>query len=362
MPSNQRFIIMNFSKIIFVFLLNTLTVLFIAEGQMITGTWNGKIGKQKAEIKIILKGDSLTGTSYYYDSETSFRRYSLKGYFDKNSNEAIWWDDQLLDEKTGKPNKGSQNKIPLLSSADFNCPGSGKMMLDGKATEKENQSISKGDLHLDKIQTPLFNDEWDFVIDNYTVGANDPDIIDSIESISGTTNTNDVVIIEKPVQTTPERIEEPIAKKIIQEPVEPPKKEEIKTIPQVTTKPIEKKFTERTKVFTKEIPLSGDSIELRFYDNAEVDGDSISLFLNNKLVFEHIRLTAVAYTIKLSVNDLQENNELVMVAENLGSIPPNTSYMVAIVSGERYDARLASTEGSSAMIRLAKKTEKTASQ
>jgi len=44
-----------------------------------------------------------------------------------------------------------------------------------------------------------------------------------------------------------------------------------------------------------------------------------------------------------------------MVAENLGTIPPNTSYMVAIASEQRYDAYLASNEGSSAMIRLIKK-------
>ena len=58
--------------------------------------------------------------------------------------------------------------------------------------------------------------------------------------------------------------------------------------------------------------------------------------------------------VNISVNDLKQSNELVMVAENLGTIPPNTSYMVAIVKDERYDARLASTEGSSAMIRLVK--------
>jgi len=44
-----------------------------------------------------------------------------------------------------------------------------------------------------------------------------------------------------------------------------------------------------------------------------------------------------------------------MVAENLGAIPPNTSYMVALVEGKRYDAQLASTENSSAMIKLIKK-------
>ncbi len=36
--------------------------------QMITGTWKGRINSQKVEIKIIQKGDSLTGTSYYYES------------------------------------------------------------------------------------------------------------------------------------------------------------------------------------------------------------------------------------------------------------------------------------------------------
>jgi hypothetical protein len=117
----------------------------------------------------------------------------------------------------------------------------------------------------------------------------------------------------------------------------------------------EEKFVSRKKTFVKEIPVAGDSIELRFYDNAIVDGDSISLFLNDKLIFQHIALTEKAYIIKLAVNDLDTTNELTMVAENLGSIPPNTSYMVVIVGEERYDARLESTEGSSAMVRFVKK-------
>jgi len=60
----------------------------------------------------------------------------------------------------------------------------------------------------------------------------------------------------------------------------------------------------------------------------------------------------------LPVADLQQSNELVMVAENLGSIPPNTSLMIAMVAGKRYEARLASTENSSALIRFVKETEK----
>ena len=132
--------------------------------------------------------------------------------------------------------------------------------------------------------------------------------------------------------------------------------EKEKEVPLIPAKPltIEEKFVVRTQKHVLDIPIQGDSIELRFYDNAEIDGDSITLFLNQKMVFQHIFLKLKPYVIKLAVKDLNETNELVMVAENLGRIPPNTSYMVAIVDGQRYEANLQSTEEISAMIKLIK--------
>jgi hypothetical protein len=59
----------------------------------------------------------------------------------------------------------------------------------------------------------------------------------------------------------------------------------------------------------------------------------------------------------LSVAELGETNELIMVAENLGSIPPNTSLMIAYINDIRYEARLESTENTSAMIRFFKTTQ-----
>jgi hypothetical protein len=212
----------------------------------------------------------------------------------------------------------------------------------------------------------LFKDEWDFIINNYTQGANDPDLIDSVALVA-----NQPTTIEKPVgaiEETSKTISEPLVKKedairndsprvkneIVNVPVS---KQETKIGTAITSPTIEQKFTSREKVLTKEIPLTADSIELRFYDNAEIDGDSISLFLNGKLIFEHIRLTEKAYVLKLATSELLENNELIMVAENLGAIPPNTSYMVAIIGDKKYDAQLASSENSSAMIRLKKQRE-----
>ena len=64
--------------------------------------------------------------------------------------------------------------------------------------------------------------------------------------------------------------------------------------------------------------------------------------------------SCLPHAIKLAVAGLAEESELVMVAENLGAIPPNTSYMVAMAGGNRYTANLSSTEESSAVIRLRK--------
>ncbi|MBA2761790.1 MAG: hypothetical protein H0U39_07495 [Segetibacter sp.] len=150
-------------------------------------------------------------------------------------------------------------------------------------------------------------------------------------------------VLEPPVAKAP-----PIAKTTltpaIQKKVEPAK---LATIDEL--------FITRKKILTKEIPIEGDSLQLHFYDNAEVDGDSITLYLNNKMIFTHVRLTASPYVVTLQVKDLAESNELVMVAENLGSIPPNTALMIAMVGSKRYKAYLESTEGSSSLIRFTKK-------
>ena len=323
---------------------------------MITGVWKGKINKKKAEVKLIQKGDSLVGTCYYYESETNYRRYSIKGYFDPNTHEGIWWDDQLLEEKTGKLSLNTPGKIPYLSSADFNCPGSDKMLLEGDAALKNKRESIQGPVLLEKTNETLFPDEWDFIIENYTLGANDPYYIDSVSSIA---STPVIVPLEKTTQQVEKTVEnkEPVKVNDRVVNVDPVRVEPVQKTEQKLTvkKTIEEEFKIREKIIATDIPITGDSIELSFYDNAEIDGDSISLFLNNKLIFQHIRLTDAAYTIKLPVNELNENNELVMVAENLGTIPPNTSYMLAIVDNKRYEAMLKSTEESSAVIKLTKR-------
>src|SRR6267154_2033968 len=91
------------------------------QAQPITGIWKGKMGSTRVELKLIRKGDSLIGTSYYYDSKSNYRRYSVKGYFDGTTNDVIWWDDVLIEDKNPHHFMGT-GPAALLAMADFNCP------------------------------------------------------------------------------------------------------------------------------------------------------------------------------------------------------------------------------------------------
>jgi hypothetical protein len=332
----------------------------LASAQTITGAWKGKIGSTNTELKLIKKGDSLLGTSYYYTSQNKYRRYAVKGYFDPNNNTVVWWDDEMLEDRLTGRIFGA-DKEAMLAVADFNCPGEDHMRLDGESTERDDKDKPKGTVQLQKIRSSSFPDEWDFVLKNYIYGANDPYIIDSINNL------------RRAPKIIPEEKESELASTAVK-PVEKDKAAIAVAAPPIAEKKVaapapvaaapvasssaQQKFTTRIKKLATVIPISGETIELKFYDNAVVDGDSIAVFLNDKMLFEHVRLNNKPYILKLNVNDLQDDNELVMVAENLGTIPPNTSLMVCEIDGNRYEARLESTENSSALIRFIKQKKK----
>src|SRR4030095_12730241 len=119
--------------------------------QPITGIWKGKMGSSRVELKLIRKGDSLIGTSYYYDSKSNYRRFSIKGFFDDKNNDVIWWDDVLIEDNSSRHIIGTGTQPnALLAVADFNCPGEGVMKLDGKSSRKNNVQKDKKELHLVK--------------------------------------------------------------------------------------------------------------------------------------------------------------------------------------------------------------------
>jgi len=105
----------------------------------------------------------------------------------------------------------------------------------------------------------------------------------------------------------------------------------------------------------QEIELDVDEVMIRLYDNGEVDGDSVSIFMNNKPIKIHQRLTNQPIEFSIPLDSLLEYVEISMVAENLGTIPPNSALMVVEAGTRRYEIRLTSTLEKSATVRFKRK-------
>ncbi len=99
-----------------------------------------------------------------------------------------------------------------------------------------------------------------------------------------------------------------------------------------------------------------DSLLLTLYDNGEVDGDIVSVLLNGKIIFGQQELSTKANSKTVYMNnDMPDSVMLVMYAENLGSIPPNTGLMVINDGNDRYELRFSADLKTNAAIILKRK-------
>jgi hypothetical protein len=103
-------------------------------------------------------------------------------------------------------------------------------------------------------------------------------------------------------------------------------------------------LTSRTNALLKTITVNNSDIELRIYDDGAIDNDSVSVYYDNILLISHVRLTDQPVTLHIKVEPSDQPHQLVMVAENLGDIPPNTSLLVVRDGEKRYEERIISTE------------------
>jgi hypothetical protein len=115
------------------------------------------------------------------------------------------------------------------------------------------------------------------------------------------------------------------------------------------------RYEKRNADLLKTIEIDNASFTVDLYDNGDIDGDSISLFFNGKLLLSHKRLSDKALRLKLDVDASRDVNELIMYAENLGTIPPNTALMVVNDGDNRYEVRISSDLQKSGVIRFVHK-------
>lgn len=108
---------------------------------------------------------------------------------------------------------------------------------------------------------------------------------------------------------------------------------------------------QRDKEVVQTLKVDTSLIKIDLYDNAEIDDDTVSIFLNGALLLYKKRLTDRPLT--LSINAMPNSDyELMMYAENLGRIPPNTSLMIVTVGKKKYEIRISSSETKSAVVKF----------
>lgn len=111
-------------------------------------------------------------------------------------------------------------------------------------------------------------------------------------------------------------------------------------------------LTQRKNELVKEIKVDTGTIRLDFYDNGIIDGDSISVYVNNIPVITNKMLTTKPITTYVRIELNKPEQEVIMVGENLGSIPPNTALMIVTAGEERYLLYLVSDEKKNALVRF----------
>ena len=111
-------------------------------------------------------------------------------------------------------------------------------------------------------------------------------------------------------------------------------------------------FSKRSNIYEKDIIVYDDSVLVSFYDNGDIDDDTISVFLNKKPILVRRGLSARALNIYIGLDSTTEVHELSMFANNMGKFPPNTARMVISDRQKRYELYLSASLKQNATVRL----------
>jgi hypothetical protein len=152
-------------------------------------------------------------------------------------------------------------------------------------------------------------------------------------------------------------IREPEKKNVIVSPETAvvPKEEAPKTLPNapaIKEVPRPDILKNRNNEIVKTITTSAREFKIELYDNGQIDGDRISVYHNNQLIVSNKTLTDKAIAFSIQADENVPVHEFVMVAENLGSIPPNTALMILTAGTQRYELFLTSTEQKNAVVKV----------
>jgi hypothetical protein len=109
---------------------------------------------------------------------------------------------------------------------------------------------------------------------------------------------------------------------------------------------------DKSNVLVQEIRVDSGTVNIEFYDNGQIDGDTISVYVNDRSVIYKQLLRTQPVAMTLQVDSKRAVQDVVMVGENLGTIPPNTALMIVIANKRRFQLYLTADEKKNAMVRF----------
>jgi hypothetical protein len=354
--------------------------------QEFKGQWKGQFtdnsssflgwGGEKCDyvLELEVDGTEVTGYSYTYFNDGGKRYYTicrLAGKLNKRSKyiEVTETERTKTNVPTHIRNCFQVHKLTYFKQGD-------KQILEGNwvPAPKQEGGCGYGTTTLSrrvlKTSNPLFNDattknktekKQDQKLDSIFKDKNKKPTLPPVVN-----NTRPVAPAVKPkpiITAVPKKIAPPIVKEQPKKQAAPvvKAKPEINAVPApppvVKTKPVvvpkqDVNFEKRNNTLIKTIEIENETFKVDLYDNGDIDGDTISLFFNGRLLLSNKRLSDKALSLTLNTEDNRNVNELVMYAENLGSIPPNTALMIVTDGSNRYEVRLTSDLEKSGTIRF----------
>ena len=104
------------------------------------------------------------------------------------------------------------------------------------------------------------------------------------------------------------------------EEVEKIKKNKLKVLPWV--------LVGRENKLVKIITTNNNKISFDLYDNGTIDNDTIMIFDNYDLIVDKKRLSYKAIHVEFEFSEANNEHEVIIVAHNMGTVPPNTALLV----------------------------------
>jgi hypothetical protein len=317
------------------------------------------------DIKYVLElttdGSSVTGYSYTYFSEGIKRYYTicrLTGTLNRETNDVVVTEVERTKFNTppGFINcfqthrlhyeKDSGN-IEVLRGTWIPAPNQGTGCGSGTTVLSRRIVSNLPTAFMPRKENPVANATTPKPA-HKNLGATGP----KKNHIETTPKKNSVVI-------APKKTKPAIAKKVPENKSEIQKTETVKSSVPPTPEmqheniivPPAKGFESRRKDIIKTIEIEQPTFHLDFYDNGEIDGDSITVFYNGKIVLSHQRLSDKPISLTLTLDKNAPENIVTMYADNLGTIPPNTALMIVTDGNKRYEVRIESdTEKSGSVV------------